>query len=52
VAKAQRILKGKDADKIRENEDIRVVVTQGMKKLSKGLDELIVTSKRKMSFED
>jgi len=52
VEKAQRILGNRDGKSIRENEDVRVVVSQGLKKVSKALDTLVTSQSRKMRLGD
>ena len=52
VEKAQRVLRNRDAKEIRDSEDVRVVVANGLKKVAKELDGLVTSSKRKMNFED
>jgi len=51
VAQASRVLNGKSVESLK-SEDARVVVSRGLKKVSKELEGLVTKSSRKMNFDE
>lgn len=52
VAKAKKILGGRDADDLRKASDVRAYVRTGFESVKKDIESLVVSRRRKITFDD